>query len=210
MKKLFILFAAIAFFSSCKKEDDETCPNANPPSTAITPANNYWKLQVGNYWVYDQYKVDTNGVETLQTTTDSSYVSGDTVWHGNTYYELFDLYYTAWLRDSSGYIVDTTGEIHFTNQVFNIPVAFNYYGGNLGYNESMTMRTPVSVTVPAGTFTAYDWQIEAHFTQPTYPWPTVRYAHDYYSDGIGKVKQVFFYASQPDHYERRLNHYHVQ
>lgn len=210
MKNLLILCIAIVAFSSCRKKDDDcNCPTNNPTTTAATPANNYLKLQAGNYWVYDDYTIDTNAVETF-TGTDSAYVSGDTVYNGNTYHMLFDLYGTTWLRDSSGFIVDTAGKVYFTNVVFNLPVAFNYYGGSIGYSEQMTLSTPVQVTVPAGTYSAYDWQLTAHFTDPNYQWGHTRYAHSYFSEGTGKVKQIFFFYSQSSHVERRLNHFHVQ
>lgn len=206
---LFLLLLIVTFVS-CKKETEEpSCPGPTPAATPV--ANNYFKLAVGNYWVYETYKIDTNGVETLTTVgSDSSYVSGDTTWNGNTYYMLFDFLGTTWLRDSAGFMVDTTGQVYFTNAVFNLPVAFTYYGGNIGYNEKMTVSTPVSVTVPAGTFSCYDWKITAHLTDPAYQWGAIRYSHDYYSEGTGKVKQVFFFYSQPDTYERRLVRYHVQ
>ncbi len=207
MKNLIALFSIICLLASCRKDVLETPPAANPP--AVNSANDYFKLTVGNYWVYDNVKIDTLNVETILSSTDSAYVSADTVYRGNTYHELFDFYYTVWLRDSSGFMVDTTGKIYFTNQVFDLPLAFNYFGGSLGYSESMTVSSPVSVAVPAGTFNSYDWKTTAHCLQPSYPWAPIRYGHDYYSLGIGKVKQEYFYYSQPDRYERRLTHYHV-
>jgi hypothetical protein len=209
MKRYFTLFLiAAAAFSSCKKDDDCTCPAPVTP-TAATPANNYIKLAIGNYWVYDDYTVDTNNVATLDAAYDSAYVYDDSVINGNTYYKLFDLYLTTLLRDSSGFIVDQSGKVHFTNVVFNLPIAFTDYGAGIGYSEQMTLSTQVSQTVPAGTFTAYDWQTTAHFDSP-HPWSAVRYAHAYYSENVGKVKQVYFFYSQSETHERRLNHYHVQ
>jgi hypothetical protein len=208
---LLLLLPAIALIASCKKDkNDDNCTCPSPSPTVVTSANDYFKLAVGNYWVYDNVKIDTLGVETVISSTDSAYVSGTTVVHGNTYYNLFDFYYTILLRDSSGYMIDTNSVIHFTTQVFDVPVAFSYIAGNIGYTESMTVRNPVSVTVPAGTFTAYDWKITLHNMDPNYQWAFTRYSHDYYSAGIGKVKQEYFYYSQPDHYERRLTRYHVQ
>ncbi len=207
MKRYFFLFILAAAFSSCKKDIDEDCPEPTP--TPVTTASNYFKLQVGNYWVYDQYTIDTNNVETLSG-HDSAYVWGDTVINGNTYYKFFDHYATWLVRDSAGFIIDNTGYVYFTNAIFNMPVSFDFYGSNIGYSESMTLSQQVFVTVPAGTFTSYDWQTEVTLVDPAYPWAPVRYAHDYYAAGVGKVKDAYLFIGSPHRYERRLNHYHVQ
>lgn len=207
MKHYIALFLIAAAFSACKKNVEEDCPVQ--PGPAPVSASNYFKLQTGNYWIYDRYTIDTNNMETF-TGQDSAYVWGDTVVNGNTYYKLFDHYATRVLRDSSGFIIDTNGDIYFTNAIFNLPVSFTYYGLNVGYSEGMTISTPVSVTVPAGTYSAYDWQLAAYFPDPNYPWGPVRYAHSYYTGGVGKVKELYLFVNSPSTYERRLNHYHVQ
>lgn len=209
MKRYIALFLIAASLSACKKNVEEDCSCPVPPAPAPASASNYFKLQVGNYWIYDQYTIDTNNIETL-TSHDSAYVWGDTVINGKMYYKLFDHYATRIVRDSAGYIIDSGGYIHFTNAIFNMPVSFTFYGNNVGYSESMTLSTTVPVTVPAGSFTAYDWLTTVHLTDPDYPWAPVRYAHDYYADGIGKVKEIYLFVSSPYRYERRLHHYHIQ
>ena len=73
MKRVFLLAMILAVFTaSCKKEDSET------PLTPV-PQEDYLQLKVGNFWVYEGYKVDSLGNE-IPTTylTDSLIIIGDT------------------------------------------------------------------------------------------------------------------------------------
>lgn len=203
---LLFLFIGVAFFSCKKREEDCTCPA--PVTPVSTSANSYLQLGIGNYWIYDQYTIDTNSVEML-TGQDSAYVWGDTVINGNTYYKFYDLYMTHILRDSAGFIIDTSSYKYFTNSIFNIPVTF-YYWNNLGYSQAMTLSSPVAVTVPAGAYFAYDWQTTVHLTDPNYPWNPIRYGHSYFAYGVGKVKESYLFLNSPNSYERRLIRYHIQ
>jgi len=58
--------------------------------------------------VYDDYKVDTMGIETLLAGPDSAYVSEQEFFITNTYYIVVDFYSSGWLRDSSGYMMIQT------------------------------------------------------------------------------------------------------
>jgi hypothetical protein len=208
MKKVVLALLISVSLISCKKNsEDQVCPDpVTHPTTAS--ANDYFQLAVGNYWVYDRYRIDTNGVETLSS-YDSSYVSGDTIVNGIQWYILHDLYFVKWLRDSAGYILDTNNSVNFTNAIFNTNVSFEYVNG-IAYLESACISPQTNITVPVGNFSTYEWRTQITSVQVNYPWDPVRYAHSYYAEGIGKVKQVYFFASGPDYYERRLARYHVQ
>ena len=93
--------AILALIFSCKKNStDETS----------TPAPDFTRLKVWNYWVYEFYKVDTNGVETDQGKTDTSFIEKDTLINGDKYFirnsrsYMFELRRSS-LRDSSGYLL---------------------------------------------------------------------------------------------------------
>ena len=71
MKYLFALSAiALLLISSCKKEEMVPCPT--PPIETIP---NYMPLAIGNYWVYNNYKIDTLGNETKMNLVDSIFIN---------------------------------------------------------------------------------------------------------------------------------------
>ena len=52
--QLFFLFTALAILAlSCKKNADDPIP---------TVQADYFQLKVGNYWIYEGYRVDSNNV----------------------------------------------------------------------------------------------------------------------------------------------------
>jgi hypothetical protein len=54
MRKLFFIGFALAILTSCQKNDE------NP----LQKKSVYLPLEIGNYWVYEHYKIDTLGNET--------------------------------------------------------------------------------------------------------------------------------------------------
>src|SRR5258708_5116172 len=109
MKKLLIIYCTffIAFYS-CKK--DELIIN-NSPVPVIPPANTideFTMFHPGNYWIYQTYRIDSNGVETLQPGTYSCYLKGDTIIGIYTYQIVHDywlLFGDKFLIDSAGFLI---------------------------------------------------------------------------------------------------------
>lgn len=215
MKNLILCLMAFAFLGACKKDSDET----TTPSTPTTPTD-YYKLQVGNYWVYERWKVDTNGIAYNLGTIDSAYVKADTVINGNTY---FDYRYSltvntpSWIRDSAEILVNVNGEILATNQLNSGVFKISYITINLDtiadVDHFMT-STQVSVTVPAGSFQCIQYNGEHTFRPPfdvtINSGPNPKTNQEEYADGIGKIKYSYYYASMPDRLENRLLRYNVQ
>jgi hypothetical protein len=139
---------------SCKKEEPEP---SNP-----APKANYVSLKIGNYWVYDRYRVDSLGNEELLNSTDSIIVKCDTVIHNKKYYVLENFFgnspqHLTFLRDSSGYIVNERGTILFSATNFTDVLSFREEyrpdNGILLYTLSDKMeKVGNPVTVPAGRF----------------------------------------------------------
>jgi hypothetical protein len=209
MKRLSVF--VIAFLSilvfSCKKTSNDT--------TSATTSD-YYKLKVGNYWIYQGYQADSNEVPAPQNLFDSAYIEKDTIIRGNTYYKLWEgqpnipgMHFPSYLRDSSGYLVTNLGykECSVTNfkdtiflDTFNIQL-FRGYG-------RMTGKDSV-VTVPAGNFQSITSRIRVVPTQPNDHHP-VRYIYNIFGKNIGKIKTHNFYYNGGEQLESRLVRYKVQ
>lgn len=70
--------------------------------------------------MYNTYRVDSNGVETLISVSDTLRIVGDTTMNGNTYTIKQIISYNGivlsneFIRDSSGYIVTAHGDIKYS------------------------------------------------------------------------------------------------
>lgn len=215
MKKLILCLLALAtFLTSCKKDKGDPSPS---PQSATT---DYYKLQTGNYWVYERWKVDTNGVETNFGTLDSTYILADTTVNGTTYYDYrYSLASTFpnWIRDSSGYLVAINGEILCTpstnTSVFRTGYIFINQDTVADLSYYMTQGT-INVSVPAGNFLCAELNV-AYLFRP--PFNTTlnngsnpKIFNDAYAAGTGKVRYSYYYASLPYKTECRLLRYFVQ
>lgn len=216
MKKLILGVAILSIaIVSCKKEN-----NNEPTTQQQTPSTDYYKLAAGNYWVYEQWKIDINGVASNLGTLDSAYVNADTVINGNTYYDYrYSLAFNTpnWIRDSSNILVNANGEILATNQLNSGVFKVNYITINADtiadVNHFMTPSI-VQVSTPAGSFQCIQYNGE-HTFRPPYDLTINAGANpktfqEEYTNGIGKIRYCFYYASMPDRFENRLLRYNVQ
>lgn len=199
-------FLLLVCFSSCKKEKDEA-PTPSSPSVAT----NYFPLTTGSYWIYERFQMDTNGVETV-VAIDSSYISGDTIINGDTFSVFVGTYIDPngvyYRRDSSGYILDPFGIIHFSSTNFTDTLRTS---STPGYYDSFYKMMPAStISTPAGALVATDYLGTINITYPAYPWDNPRYTHCYYSDGIGLIRETHFFLMNPNYDGRRLVRYNIQ
>jgi hypothetical protein len=205
---LFTIAVLALIFYSCKKKDSQETTSSGP---------DFVKLKTGNYWVYHIYKVDTNGVETDQSKTDSSYIEKDTLINGYKYFLKYSQFYPGLaervpVRDSSGYLLqyNPNGKnfIIFARDNFSDLL---FTDNNVIFNRTYRMTGKDSiVSLPAGTFTTRSFFIGYYPVDNGYPWGERR---NYYMYGLdaGLVKQIYiYYTNDPDHYEARLIRYHVE
>lgn len=225
MFRLALLFTAcIALICSCKKSKN------NDPDTPIDPVitpvyPNYMAMKPGNYWIYQQYLLDSaNGNASAENVFDSCYVEKDTVINGKTYHKYLAAVFggggthsVQYLRDSSSYVVTERGRILFSSDDFtHIFFSKGYFNPAAGaidtipFTERMDHKD-MQVTVPAGTFKTSTFRQEYYMPEPKYHYGPIR-SYDYsYAENIGLVKATTaWYFSMPMIYERRLVRYHVQ
>ncbi len=204
-----VLLTSIA---ACKKTPE---PVPCEDSTAIN-----YPLTPGTYWVYDWYQVsDTSAFENqINTTPDTTFILGDTMING-VEYKIFkerhfsmNNYEISYYRDSSGFLVSSTGVIKNVPSYYTPAYSQGDIGG--GYAISYSLNPQVtSTTVPAGTFDAYISTLKVTrnsnfgcLNQDEYLLPS-----KWFVPGIGLVKVAFAYTSQLGcgHTERRLIDYHI-
>jgi len=218
-----IIFTAIliglSVLVSCNKDKDANEGyNPNP-----VPVPNYFPMAIGNYWVYDLYKVEVNQ-ESLTDKRDSLMITNDTIINENTFYVFRGNWFpqqnvTKLYRDSMGFIINPAGEIIFTSNINNTV----YYQHTLFfdstqtdtvyYMEYLTDERIEFVDLPIGQYNAMCRTVN-YITFPAeenFP-DTLKY-RSYkakFIENIGQATDAVFYASAPFHYEKRLVKYHTE
>lgn len=208
MNKLMMIVLAMVVFASCKKDQ----PSVIEP--VVYPE--YGNLKVGNFWIYQHYHIDTNGIETALDKFDTCYIEKDTVVDGNTYFKMirpkrgyikFIAYY--W-RDFEGVIYDTEGKIQFSSEDFT--TIFDTVYTTVTHGEvldtiysatSMMVDKDKSIITPAGNFTTRNYQTKFELSD-WFEYRT-RYSNKRFAEDIGIVSETLeIFASDPTYTERRL------
>jgi hypothetical protein len=210
-----VLLLCILLFS-CKKNDD----NVITTIPTIT-YQNFSKLDSGNYWIYEEFDVDSNGNATSKNIFDSCWVEKDTSFNGKTYKKtwitnpynpsLFDISY---LRDSLHYIVNANGNILFSSMDFTGILKIHYNMATVTDTlckmiKQMTAKNQ-SFTCPAGIFITSDAR-ETYYMYPSFTFAgNKRYRHFRYAENIGLVSETLYFSLfDPNYVERRLVRYHL-
>ena len=218
MKNYAILLLIILSIFSCKKDDNVSI---DPPAPAPLPV--YMPMEVGNYWVYQSFKVENSG-ETPLDKYDSLVITHDTmirdhkyfVFEGTAHSSIWHILRT--LRDSASYYVFPNGDIYFTDQKRDGEVYFEHtsYMPNLidtvwsvkNYNESVEQ----SITFPIGDFKVLNRRSD-YTTFPGDPdfADSLKYrkTNSYFIEDIGQANYYVFYASADFHYDKRLIRYRI-
>lgn len=214
---LLALISMTTFIYSCKK-DKGLEPSKNIPPESYP---NYSQLKVGNYWIYQQYEIETNGHATSKNIFDSCYVEKDTVINNKTYFKLImprvyeNQRENFFQRDSSHYIVDSNGKIVFSSQDFTTIFEKSYY---LNFNNKDTIcqisrkmeDRNMAITTPSGTHITLNAK-ETYLMYPAFANAgNSRSINKRYAENLGIVVETLpFYFSDPNYVERRLVRYHI-
>lgn len=208
----FTLALAVTVQMSCKKDQIPAQASASYP--------NYSQLAVGNYWIYERFLVDTNGVSTSQGIIDSCYVEKDTIINGKTYYKLikpsqsFGSKVISFQRDSLHYIVNSAGKILFSSQDFTTVFSSRYAvidpSDTLSLVETTMSDINFGVTVPAGTFSTNALKTTYNMYPNYTEFGSQRYRYTRYAENVGIVNEdLEFYLGNPNKFERRLIRYNI-
>jgi hypothetical protein len=208
MKKSFILVISILSILTF------SCNKKTSTDTTSVPKPDYYQLKVGNYWIYQHFSIDSNGVANPENKWDSVYIDKDTTIRGNTYYKQWEpiapgLFVSNFLRDSSGYLVSNSGRMlcsvdNFTDTIF-VDSANKFLF--MGYLK-MTGKDSL-VSVPSGTYPSITSREKVVPAQPGDPHP-IRYSYYVYGKSIGRIKSHNFYYNADLHFEVRLVRYKIK
>ena len=204
----------LIFISSCKKDEDVICPPTPEPL-------NYMPLAIGNYWIYETYRVDTNGVETNLNYHDSIVITRDTMINNETFYVVEGTYrpfHSQWgviriIKNDNGNLINHLGDTILP--ATNFTDLYREHYEITGNNDTLFHRSfrmfdhTYDVTVPAGTFPIVDFMGTYTMFQNIPNTPNPRLVHNYYAENVGKVKETYFYMSSPSIHEIRLTNYLV-
>lgn len=205
MKRLMMIVCAFALFLSCKKEDEE--------KAIVYP--DYGNLKVGNYWIYQHFRIDTTGEATALDIFDTCFIERDTIIRGNTFYKMlrpahtiYEYFYHYW-RDSLGYIVDSTGKIRFSSEDFTTTLNFEVqYGGpnndTIFTATSKMVEKDRLISTPAGEFITRTFQTRYDLEEWLSPY-SPRFANLRFAKDVGIVSETLtIYSMDPNYTERRL------
>jgi len=209
MKRLFVL--VLAFLSiltfSCKKSSNDTTPSTQA---------DYYQLKVGNYWIYQRFEIDTNGVETPKNLFDSAHIEKDTIIRGSTYFKLLAKFsgcvgdqFPSFLRDSSGYLVNSLGMKGCSVDHFNDTLYVDSVNKIIAIGYVQMTGKDSLVTVPLGSFPSITSRMRVVPTHSNDPHP-IRFSYVVYGKNIGMIKSHSFFYGGGQQFESRLVRYKVQ
>ena len=192
MKRVMIMLTLLTIlFTACKKENSET-------ELKPIPETDYMQLKIGNYWVYEWYHLDSSGNETINGTIDSCIIIGDTNIRDHQYFKQTFTYqaHTVYLRDSSGYLINHSGKVIFSNHDFSNIIREDTIGPGLAIATYRMTDNDTTITVPIGTYPVIDFKGKVTALDPQSPHGT-HYVHYFYADGLGMIKSSVYYYSAP-------------
>ncbi len=197
---------AIASYS-CKK--GKTVVPTPPPDPIDSPVvisySDYTALKPGNYWIYQNYRLDSvDGEAHAMATYDSCYVEKDTLINGHTYHKYMEPLFGSiptsphyrfdFLRDSLGYTINDGGLIFASTQDFSsIFRTFLYLPGpatpdTMIITEQMRFDV-LPFTVTAGTFKTITFRRIFHLP-PTMQYGPMREYVTMYARGVGIIRKT--------------------
>jgi hypothetical protein len=213
--KIILPLLFLMLLVSCDKEET---PVTIPPEPSVS----YYPLSTGSYWVYQHYHENQSGEMVETSVRDSFVVTGDTVLNGSIY-TIHKNFGGAGnptltlLRDSSGYIVNSIGDIIMSNRnesdtirydtIFTNQSDPNSWIGVVKYRLDPTFE---NIVVPSGSFQCIDFEGSFYMRYPIEGLDNPRLIHNYYAEDIGRINSVLFYVSSDTKVERRLVDYHIE
>lgn len=171
MKKISLTLITFLFLLyACKKNNDG--PSSPSPEPEIT-INEFFPMNIGNYWVYKFVNKDVNGDVLGNIIYDTLKIVSDTTINSHNYFQFTTNKPTSntqfLRRDSSGYIVDVNGDIKlypYANEgVFN----FHYLtlNGDTVYSYWEEYADNIQTSTEVGNFVSMG-RLTIHQSWPNY------------------------------------------
>ena len=173
-------------------------------------------MNVGSYWVYQWYEVDSSGTEKLlDGKVDTVTIVKDTLIGASIFKKiqennsfLIAPVLITYRRDSLGFLVNPRNDVFFSSSNFIDTLRIN---NNSNFKVIFKMETPnAPIETTAGVFECLNFQGEITPFVPV-DWST-QLINTYYSKGVGKIQENTFYFSSAVRvqYQRRLIEYYLE
>ena len=213
--KLFTFIVIASLLNSCKSDDENF---TNLPKNQSYP--DYSASKAGNYWIYQHYKVDNNGLSTPLEIYDSCYVEKDTIINSKKYFKLHrsdqnNIFPSNQIiRDSLHYIVNSRGDILFSSQDFQT-VFYTHYEITNSIDTVVKAvfkmdNKNATTNTPAGTFiTSNAKETQYYYSNNVILITKTR--NTLYAEKIGIVSEsAIIFPMAMNNYERRLVRYSIK
>lgn len=215
MKLIFPLLTVTTIFLSCKKEKDL---EILPETTIQNSISDYGSLGIGNYWVYDNYNINTELNDTITFNyNDSIYIDRDTLINGHRFFvmegKLFNLNFERIIRVNGDKLENPDGYVYLkmTNSVDtlykqlwvdNIAIDSIYY---------VSQYNPTTIRTELGHLNS-EYQLVRTFFNNTELTEVLnpRYDLDCYVKDVGAIKYTGFLGWTNSEYHAILKSYSVQ
>jgi len=214
MKRIFLLLCICTFFFNCSTESNSDDQELQE--------DNFYALTVGNSWVYKKYRYNsTNETYDNSGIIDSVSIVGTELISGQNYFK-FRTKTTGetnnnifpgengesfeFLRDSTGYLIDDSGTIKFTNNDFSELLVREENWGTVFHQLN---TDSIVKEVEAGNFECLEMERWAIITSTGLTSPGRQ--NTLYSDGIGLIFKTISFVVEPiPPGEIRLDSFNVQ
>lgn len=210
MKKNVFLAILITILISCNKNEIKP----------IIEQSRYLPLEIGNYWVYKHYCIDSLNNEIETNIIDTVIITKDTIINNNKYFVFEGTDYPQnerriidIVRDSCGYLITHTGVVKFSENNLSDTLAskIGVINKDTLYTTTYKMeKVPQPITVPAGQFNVLNFKGTVEYKKEINGVLSPRYKNNYYAQNIGKIIETYFYFNNSTIYEKRLIEYNIQ
>ena len=205
MIRVLLFSLVFLLIMSCDKND-------HIDTTAIIP-DPIIPLTAGNYWIYQSYTEDVDGVFQPKSSLDSMYVEGSWDFNGDEYYSvqgysICNVFQN--LRDSSGYLLNSKGNIDYSpNHDDGVLYVKNYntFNGDNIY-ASYEMEAANVIETPVGNFNARSLVGRFDYSESTSNCDEE--IRTYFFEGIGEIRSEIFYFTDCRRVYRELIRYNIQ
>lgn len=201
--QIFVSLCLLIIISSCSSEEE---------IVLVEQVNDFTMLEVGNYWIYEWYEIEPNGVTTILDRSDTVYISG-VINTGDKELFLREATFLGSARQS--YLFDSA------NMIFTFPEREIYLTLDnsieqrkiLGFADDPIATVIYSleegsdyVEVPAGRFECINFKGVIQPLREDYPHGE-RYNFNHYSEKVGLVSMRTQFYNSPNDIEMRLVSY---
>lgn len=211
--RIGVFFVLLLGLLSCGKDKFQVIP-------VVVVYANYSALDTNNFWVYEHFSLDTNGVLQTLNQFDSVYVEKDTTWNDKRYFKVIQKDYdnggalvAKYMRDSVGYTIDSSGNIILAT--VNLGTTLKQYvqfGSNVNDTFAQVSTQMIAETlmdsVPVGKFQTINYKTTYVMGSNYQQGGKVRYVSNKYAEKVGLIyKTLPFNAANSNYEVLLLNRY---